>query len=78
MLAYSFHHDYSAAPAGAELFSDLLLFLAAALAAPSPLAVALESLVLSVPLESVVSAPVLAARESVLYQPDPLKTIPAG
>jgi hypothetical protein len=76
MLAYSFHHDYSVAPAGAELFSGLLLSFAAGFAAPSPLGVARESL--SALPDSVALDPALFARESVLYQPDPLKTIPAG
>jgi hypothetical protein len=76
MLAYRFHHDYSVAPAGAELFSGLLPSFVAAFAAPSPLDVALESL--PVLLDSVALDPALLARESVLYQPDPLKTIPAG
>jgi hypothetical protein len=76
MLDYRFHHDYSVAPAGVELFSDVLLSLVAVFAAPSPLDVALAAL--SVLPDSVAFDPSRLARESVLYHPDPLKTMPAG
>ena len=77
--------NYSAIPAAAELFSDVVAF-GVAFTASSPLDVDVPSEFEAAPSDVPLAAsagfsavcPLPPARESVLYQPEPLKTMPAG